>query len=132
MTAADLREIATRIDAQRAEKREYMERTCEAIRAGWTPDVDMRTLGMSEAEADRSALLALVRRVAEMSPEDDEGRSCIFCGACPDRHAADCLWVAARAAFWDEDGYCLTCGGGPDDTGVSMPGKHTADCGARP
>jgi len=102
MTAADLREIATRIDAQRAEKREYMERTCEAIRAGWTPDVDMRALGMSEAEGDRSVLLALVRRVAEMSPEDDEGRSCIFCGGglygMPAPHAEDCLWVIAQGA----------------------------------
>jgi len=31
---------------------------------------------------------------------------------------------------WDEDGYCLTCGGGPDDTGVAMPGKHMAGCAA--
>jgi len=78
----------------------------------------------------REGPLSFARRLSEMDPEDDEGRSCIFCGAYPDKHAEDCLWVAARAVFWDEDGYCLTCGGGPDDTGVAMPGKHMAGCAA--
>lgn len=40
--------------------------------------------------------------------------------------------LAGTPGAWDEDGYCLTCGGGPDETGAAMPYRHTATCDRAP
>lgn len=47
-----------------------------------------------DAHKDRGALLALVRRVAEMDPFDDCG--VCWCGEASPDHTPDCLWLLCQ------------------------------------
>ncbi len=98
MTAGELRAVAETHRRHILQVRANAERLVEWIKQGLTPSFDPRDIAISDDMSTIGDLLSFVRRLAEMSPEDDEGRSCIFCGACPDRHAADCLWVIAQGA----------------------------------
>lgn len=95
---------------------------------GPLPDV-ASVVGPTRAEQDRANLLALLRAVAAVD-WTAYGR-CLACDHA-EGHGPACPAPALEALrIWDEDGYCRTCGGGPDETGATMPHRHTPTCALR-